>query len=181
MRAGTAVRSLGKSRVARSRYIFLQTQLLTDKLQANLLVCSGAVGIRRHCRRSRCRSGGASRLQGARKREFAAPQRTAHRTQSPAFWSLRCLMVPTRREQKFAVWPATLECSSLRFPPFLPPLTRSYVRVPATLPHCCSLDTERTAKLKASSIRYTRRLIKVSVRRRPTRMNPFVHLYDAHH
>ena len=26
--------------------------------------------------------------------------------------------MPTRRERKFALWPATLEGSSLRFPPF---------------------------------------------------------------
>ena len=60
-------------------YIFLLTQLLTDKRQANLLVCSGAVGIRRHFRRSRCRSGGASRL-----RENATSQRRSARRTVPS-------------------------------------------------------------------------------------------------
>ena len=84
---GAAVVELCPLGLTRSRYIFLFTQPLTDKWQANLLVCSDAVRIRHHRRRSRCRSGGASRPREARKRDFAAPQRAAHRTQSTAFLS----------------------------------------------------------------------------------------------
>ena len=106
----------------------LSAHTAVDRQVADKLACSGAVRIRRRCLHSRCRSGGASRLRGAQKRDFAAPQRAAHRTQSPAFWSERRLLVPTRREQKFALWPAPLERSSLRFPFFL--RRRGHTRTP---------------------------------------------------
>ena len=87
MRAGAAVRSLGESRVDAASTTFCSHSRLTDKWQTNSLMCNGAVGIRRHRWRSRCRSGGASWLRRARKRDFVAPQRAAYRTQSPAFLS----------------------------------------------------------------------------------------------
>ena len=60
------------------RRVLSSTQPLTDKWLANSLACNGDGGKRRHCRRSRCRSGGASRLQGAR--NATSRLRSAQRT-----------------------------------------------------------------------------------------------------
>ena len=84
---GTAVRSPGESRGVCSRYIFLLTRPLTDKWQANSLVCSDAVKIRHHRRRSRFRSVGAA---GCDERNNATSRRcSAQRTvPSPPFFCL---------------------------------------------------------------------------------------------
>ena len=76
-RAGAANLSLGESRVARSHHIFLLIQL-TDKSQVNSLVCNSAVGIRRYCRRSRCRSSGAAGYEERKK--ATSRRRSAQRT-----------------------------------------------------------------------------------------------------